>query len=226
MGADALELSGSWGVFGGTFDPIHYGHLAVAQQVREALDLDGVLFVPAGVPPHKVDRAVSESRHRVAMVELAIADNAGFRSSRAEVDRPGPSYTIDTLRILSSDLDPARGDAPQSDRLVLIVSVEALDGFEGWREPEAILRHARVVAVPRPGHDRPTEDWLSARSTGQEGRFTFLDGPWLDISSSDIRRRAAVGRSIRYLVPDAVVRYIEEHHLYLPGIVTTLEGGS
>ncbi len=208
-----MGLTGTWGVLGGTFDPVHYAHLAVAEQARDALGLDGVLFVPAGVPPHKLDARISPARHRLAMIQLAIADNDRFESSKTEIDRPGASYTIDTLRRLTDEFEG--GDAAAA-RLVLIVSVEALGGFDTWRDPQDILTLARVAAAPRPGFGSPDDAWLTQHFPGQEDRFTFLDGPHLGISSSDVRARVSTGRSVRYLVPDAVRRYIDEHHLYQP----------
>lgn len=199
------------GVMGGTFDPIHLGHLTVAEQTREALDLARVLFVPAGQPPHKRDREVSPARHRVAMVELAVSDNPRFRVSRIEVDRAGPSFAVDTLAILA-----ARADEEGRERPVFILSVEALAGFPTWRDPRMILELCRVAVVPRRGTAAPGRSWLSERFPGQEDRFVFLDGPHLGHSATDIRARVATDRSIRYLVPPAVQAYIEEHRLYRP----------
>jgi nicotinate-nucleotide adenylyltransferase len=202
---------GAWGILGGTFDPIHYAHLAIAEQARETLELAGVLFVPAGMPPHKTDRAVTAPSHRVAMVELAIAGNPGFRLSRAEIDRPGRSYAVDTLQGLLREppapFDPSAG-------FVFVLSVEALVGLRDWREPERLLRLCRLAVVPRRGYPTPGRSWVAEHFPGSEDRVIFLDGPDLGHSASTIRARAATGRSIRYLVPPAVEAYIHDHALY------------
>ena len=198
-------VPGSVGIFGGTFDPIHHGHLAIAEEAREALGLEVVRFVPAAVSPFKPDRAVTDAGHRLAMVEAAIAGNPAFEASRVELDRPGPSYTVDTLEAAA-----AAGDSDAW----LIVSSEALAGFPRWREPDRILELARVAVVPRGGFEPLDEAWVSAHFRGREDRFAFLAGPLLPISGSVVRRRAAAGRSVRYLVPEAVAAYIARNRLY------------
>lgn len=212
LATDALS-SGRWGILGGTFDPIHDGHLAIAESAREELDLAGVLFVPAGLPPHKPDRIVSAPSHRAAMVELAIADDPAFRLSRVELDRSGPSYSVDTVRLLQ-EADPE--SSPE--RFVFIVSVEALASLHTWREPRRLLELSVLAVVPRLGARSPGRAWIAEHFPGQEDRVLFLDGPELGHSASDIRRRASQGRSIRYLVPSAVEAYIKEHSLYAPDL--------
>jgi nicotinate-nucleotide adenylyltransferase len=202
-----------WGVLGGTFDPVHWAHLAIAEQTRQALDLEKVLFVPAGIPPHKRDQMVTRPSHRVAMLELAIAGNPGFRLSRVEVDRPGPSYAVDTLETLAAGSRSEGRPEP-----VMILSAEALRGLNAWREPERVLDLCRMAVVPRRGYPTPGGPWLAEHFPGREARFTFLDGPDLGHSASDIRRRVSEGRSIRYLVPEAVEAYIAEHALYPPNL--------
>jgi nicotinate-nucleotide adenylyltransferase len=197
----------SLGVFGGTFDPIHHGHLVIAEEAREALGLEMVVFVPAATSPFKTDRVVTGAAHRMAMVEAAIAGNPGFSVSTVELERPGPSFTVDTLAAFAS-----AGTGP--DALWLILSSEALAGFPRWREPSRILDLARLAVVPRGGHDPLGDAWVASSFPGREDRFAFLDGPLLPISGSVIRRRAAAGRSVRYLVPDPVARYIQTNHLY------------
>jgi len=201
----------AWGVLGGTFDPVHFAHLAIAEQTREALDLETVLFVPAGIPPHKRDQLVTGTSHRVVMLELAIAGNPCFRLSRLEVDRPGPSYAVDTVAELAK-----RSRSEGRPEPVMILSAEALRGLNTWRDPERVLDLCRVAVVPRRGYPTPGPPWLAEHFPGREARFTFLDGPDLGHSASDIRRRASEGRSIRYLVPEAVESYIAEHALYPP----------
>jgi nicotinate-nucleotide adenylyltransferase len=197
------------GVLGGTFDPVHLGHLAVAEDAREALGLAGVLFVPAGAPPHKPGAGVSPARHRLAMVELAIADNPWFRVSRLEVDREGPSYAVDTVT------EVARESAAQGrDEPVFILSVEALLDLPAWREPARIVDRCRIAVVPRPGARAPGSAWVAEHFPGREDRFRFLDRPCLGHSASDVRARVEAGLSIRYLVPAEVEAYIREHRLY------------
>ncbi len=204
-------MSGAWGILGGTFDPVHYAHLAIAEQARETLELAGVLFVPAGIPPHKTDRLISAPSHRVAMVGLAIADNPAFALSRVDVDRSGPSYSVDTVRALL-DAPPSPWDAAAG--FVFIVSAEALVGLRTWHEPEQFLELCRVAVVPRRGYPSPGRAWVAEHFPDYVDRFRFLDGPDLGNSASSIRERVAAGKSIRYLVPPAVEAYIGEHHLY------------
>jgi nicotinate-nucleotide adenylyltransferase len=201
----ARVVPGSVGIFGGTFDPIHHGHLAIAEEAREALGLEVVRFVPAAVSPFKPERAVADAGHRLAMVEAAIAGNPAFEASRVELDRPGPSYTVETLEATA-----AAGDADAW----LIVSSEALAGFPRWREPDRILELARLAVVPRGGFEPLGEAWVGSQFPGREDRFAFLPGPLLPISGSVVRRRAAAGRSVRYLVPEAVAAYIARNRLY------------
>jgi nicotinate-nucleotide adenylyltransferase len=208
------------GILGGTFDPVHLGHLAIAAAARDALGLERVLFVPAGDPWQKRDRPVTAASHRVAMIELAIAGEEGFECSRLEIDRAGPSYTVDTLEALAAD----ERDAGRDPDLWLVLSTESLVGLPTWRDPERILDLARLAIVPRgtaPTHDpdgssRPVADpaWVATTYPGREARFHFLDGPRIDLSSTGIRGRVAAGRSIDGLVPDAVAAYIGDHALY------------
>jgi nicotinate-nucleotide adenylyltransferase len=204
------DLSGATGVLGGTFDPPHLGHLAIAEDVRETLGLRRILLLPAGLPPHKPDRPVSPAADRLAMLELAVAGNAGFEVSRVEVDRPGPSYSADTVDALRSEAK-ARGE---DDRFVLILSGEALSYLPSWHEPERLLQACHIAVVERPGTRTPGRPWVGEHFPGLEDRIVFLTGPRLCHSSTDIRDRVARGRSIRYLVPPAVADYIAERQLY------------
>ena len=203
-------VHGSIGIMGGTFDPIHVGHLAAAEEAREALGLERILFVPAGQPPHKPGRPVTPASDRVAMVELAIAGNVAFELSRVEIDREGPSYTADTVELLAA---AERADGRQPD-LTLILSVESFHGLPSWHEPRRILERCRLAVVPRGGFPPPERAWLAEQFRGVPVRVAFLDAPRLRLSGSEIRRRVAAGRSIRYLVPDAVIGYIGDHGLY------------
>lgn len=202
----------SLGIMGGTFDPIHVGHLSIAEEARETLNLDRVLFVPAGRPPHKRRGAVTEVHHRVAMVDLAIIDNPTFALSLIEVDREGPSFTADTVEALASG--QGSGVVPGETELTLILSAETLADLPTWREPERIFDAARVAVVPREGYPAPDPAWVATAFPGREGRVAYLDGPMLGVSSTAIRERVARGRSIRYLVPSAVEAYILNHQLY------------
>ena len=202
-------MRGPLGIFGGTFDPIHVAHLAVAEEAAEALGLARVAFVPVGEPPHKPGREITAGEHRLAMVELAIADNEHFVADRRELERPGPSYTVDTLAQFHAD-----ATADDSPDLVLIVSAEAFLGLMTWREPRRILELARVVVAPRDGYPEAGPDFLAAHFPDLADRAVFLDSPRMRLSASELRARAAAGRSLRYLVPDAVAAYIGDHALY------------
>jgi nicotinate-nucleotide adenylyltransferase len=210
MGGGALGrpplTSRAIGIMGGTFDPIHVGHLAVAEEAREALSLEKVLFVPAGQPPHKPAGSVGRVGDRVAMVQLAIAGNPAFELSMVEVERGGPSYTVDTVAALSR----AHPDA----ELHLILSAETFAELPSWHEPDRLFEAARMAVVPREGYPAPDPAWLARAFPGREDRVEYLGGPRLGLSSTALRTRVAAGRSIRYLVPPAVEAYITEHDLY------------
>jgi nicotinate-nucleotide adenylyltransferase len=205
-------VAGSLGVFGGTFDPIHNAHLAVAEEAAEVLGLERVLFVPAGEPPHKPGREITPAEDRLAMVEIAIAGNPRFAVDRLEIDRPGPSYTVDTLEALRAGGGAASGGVATD--LVLVLSAEAFLGLMSWRAPRRVLELARVVVAPRDGYPDAGPDFLAEHLPDLADRATFLDGPRLRLSASELRARAASGRSLRYLVPDAVSAYIGDHGLY------------
>lgn len=197
---------GSVGVLGGTFDPIHHAHLAIAEQAYEQLHLAEVLFVPAAHTVHKPTAAVTPVEHRARMIELAIADNSHFTLSRIEIERGGPSYTVDTLSQL-------RAERPDEE-LFFIVSAEAARDLPTWREPARILDLSHIAIVPRLGYETPTREWLAHHFPGRADRFSYLDAPALGHSASDIRRRVAAGQSIRYLLPPGVEDYISRHALY------------
>ncbi|MDE3112417.1 MAG: nicotinate-nucleotide adenylyltransferase [Chloroflexota bacterium] len=179
------------GVFGGTFDPIHHGHLVIALAAVEQLSLDRVVFVPAKRSPLKSDAPVAGEADRLAMLERAIAGEPRFECSRAELEGNAPSYTVDTLEALS-----AKGT------LFLILGGDAVRDLDRWKDPERIRRLATIVVARRPGSEATT------------GEFVLLDTPLMDVSSRDLRARAARGRSLRYLVPDSVWRYIKDRDLY------------
>ncbi len=204
-------VAGSLGVFGGTFDPIHVAHLAVAEEAADTLGLERVLFVPAGRPPHKPGVEITAAEHRLAMVQLAIAGNERFAVDRLEMDRPGPSYTVDTLEALRASRAAAGGPT----ELSLILSAEAFLGLMTWHEPRRVVELARIVVAPRDGFPDAGPGFLEAHLPDLAGRATFLDGPRLRLSATELRERAREGRSLRYLVPDAVAAYIGDHALYL-----------
>jgi nicotinate-nucleotide adenylyltransferase len=199
------------GVMGGTFDPIHYGHLVTAEVARAHFGLDEVLFVPTGEPPHKAGRAVSPAEDRYLMTVLATATNPNFLVSRIEIERPGPSYTVDTLSALKAAFGP-------DVRLHFITGADAVREILNWRDPKTILALAEVIAATRPGYRLTGLDKLEADlDPGSFGRIRALEVPALAISSSDIRRRVAEGLPIKYLVPEAVEQYIAKMGLYRPG---------
>ncbi len=199
------DLRGAHGLFGGTFDPIHLAHLAVAEAALDDLGLADVTFIPAGQPPHKTDRSISPATDRAAMVAAAIADNPGFRLGTIELERDGPSYTVDTLQALTD-----AGVGP----LALIIAMDSFLDLPTWREPERVLALASLVLAPRDGIEEAPSDYLDRHLPGVRAHVVRLAGPYLRLSASEVRRRAAAGRSVRYLVPDAVAAYIGDHALY------------
>jgi nicotinate-nucleotide adenylyltransferase len=196
------------GVIGGTFDPLHYGHLAAAEEVRVRLNLSRVLFVVAGIPPHKLNEEVTPVEHRVAMVELGIASNPHFQISRVDVDRPGPSYSVDTISILLEQY--GRGT-----EVFFIMGLDSLVEVPAWHDPGRLIQLCHLVAVTRPGFDVDMRR-LEASVPGISSRVEIVDMPALDISSSDLQRRVSEGLPIKYQVPEEVERYINEQHLYRP----------
>lgn len=194
------------GIFGGTFDPIHLGHLHIANGLREKLDLDQIVWVVAGKPPHKRGQIVSEDDDRLAMVRLALGDTTGDIVSRVEVDRPGPSYTVDTLEQLTAELGPAR--------YFFLMGEDSLRDFPTWRNPEQILDLADLGVVGRPGIDTDLIHVTTALPA-LAGKVHLVPLDELPYSSSEIRRRVADGRPIDDLTVEPVVQYIRDHGLYL-----------
>lgn len=190
------------GVFGGTFDPIHWGHLVLAEEALLAAGLDRILFVPSGLPPHKSARTLTPFKHRLAMVRLAVAGLAAFEVSEAEADEARPHYTLDTLASLSRER-PA-------DELSFLLGSDSLLEMRSWRDPEAIIRLCPLVVLPRPGFDAAGAD------PAFTGRVTLVDGVSVSISSTLIRRRLARGAPVRFLVPGPVREYIRRNGLYRP----------
>jgi nicotinate-nucleotide adenylyltransferase len=190
---------------GGTFDPIHHGHLVAASEVAHIFGLDEVIFVPTGQPWQKQSRQVSPAEDRYLMTVIATASNPRFRVSRVDIDRPGPTYTIDTLRDL-------RAEAAPKDEFFFITGADALATMLSWHDVEEMFSLAHFVGATRPGHQL-TEAGLP------DGKVSLVEIPALAISSSECRARVAAGEPVWYLVPDGVVQYIAKRHLY------TGEGG-
>lgn len=199
------------GIFGGTFDPVHYGHLLLAECCREACGLDRVWFVPAAVAPHKQGREHSPAEHRVAMLKLAIGGHEAFEVCTLEVDRGGVNYTFETLEAIHFD----RPD----DELFLLLGGDSLADLPTWREPKRILELATPIVVRRPG--APPPEWSSLAGIASASRLSefaqyVVSMPQIGISASDLRQRVASGRSIRYQTPRAVEMYVRQHGLYSP----------
>ena len=195
------------GILGGTFDPIHTGHLIVAEEARVQLNLARVLFVPTGQPWMKAEEPLSEAQHRLNMVMLATANNSCFEVSALEIDRPGPSYTVDTLEELQRERGPGN-------ELFFILGQDSLKTFPRWRKPCRILEMCPLVAVSRPGSEALAPDSLEQQCPGASQRVVQLNGPLISISGTEIRQRVAQGLSIRYLVPREVEGYIYRNGLY------------
>ncbi len=194
------------GVFGGTFDPPHLGHLVLAEAAADHLGLASVLFVPAAIPPHKEASAVrAGAEHRLAMTQLAIAGNPRFALARTDLDRPGPHYTVDMLRLL-------RDEHPRSE-LVLLIGGDSLRDLPTWSRPEELIALASLGVLRRPADDLNLNA-LERAIPGLAARTAWIPALRLDIASSAIATAIAAGRSVRYLVPDAVLAYIEAHGLY------------
>jgi nicotinate-nucleotide adenylyltransferase len=187
------------GIMGGTFDPIHHGHLIAASEVAALFELDEVIFVPTGAPWQKSDRQVSAPEHRYLMTVIATASNPRFWVSRVDIDRAGPTYTVDTIR----DIAAQRPDA----ELYFITGADAMDQILSWKDSADVLRLARFVGVTRPGY-------VLSDAHLPSDSVVLLDVPAMAISSSDCRERVAGGHPVWYLVPDGVVQYINKHGLY------------
>ena len=196
------------GVLGGTFDPIHMGHLIIAEETRVRLALAEVLFIPAGEPWLKTNNYISPAEHRVQMVRLAIAGEPSFKLSMMEVERPGPSYTVDTIAEL-------KGQIRAGDKLFFILGWDNLMQLPQWREPSRLAQMCCLVAVPRVGYPPPDLNTLEAAIPGLSQSIVMLDAPQIEISSSEIRSRVARGLSIHHLVPEPVEKYIRQHGLYI-----------
>ena len=201
------------GVFGGTFNPIHYGHLVMAEDAREAFALDEVLWVPAGVPPHKRDAEIASPEHRLAMLERAVEGHPAFRVSDIELRRPGVSFTVDTMRQLQQEM-PGRD-------WHFIIGADTLLELHTWKDLSALLGLCRFIPVARPGvalDVRPESLGLPV-PVAKRLLDDRVAGHLIGVTSTEVRQRSRTGRSIRYLVPPAVAAYIADRHLYQPEAV-------
>jgi len=196
------------GLFGGTFDPIHHGHLVLAERCRDAAKLDRVWFLPSYAPPHKADKSLSRFEHRVEMVSLAIAGHPSFDVEPIEKELPPPSYTAETLRELHA--------RHPDDTFALILGADSVRDLPSWREPQRVVAQAELIAVPRPGVELPSREVLadSLGTAVEDIRLTVVESPLIEIASRDIRERVKLGQSIRYLVPRAVEEFVRERKLY------------
>lgn len=195
------------GILGGTFDPVHLGHLIVAQEVMERLGLAEVRFVPASQPWMKSGRNIASAEDRLRMLQLSLEENPHLVIDNRDLKRPGASYTIDTLKEMRKDLGP-------DVELFFILGVDALRGFPSWKDPGEIIKLCTLVVAPRPGYRLPNVAGLEARVPGIKSRSIILEGPRIGISAEGIRERVHQGKSLQYLVAPAVDEYIKEHRLY------------
>lgn len=195
------------GVFGGTFDPVHVGHLIVAEATRGLLGLDEVLFVTAGRPWLKDDRDITSAHHRMRMVDVAVEGNPYFRASDIETVRRGPTYTVDTLEELTERLGV-------DTELYVMAGLDALKEIDRWRRPERVLELSTLVGIARPGYQELDGGPINSVRAGASDEVVVVEGPLIGVSGTEIRERVAQGASIKYSVPELVEAYIYEHELY------------
>ncbi len=194
------------GLFGGTFDPPHLGHLILASEAQFQLELTRLLWTLTPEPPHKQDQPITSIEHRLAMVNLAIADNPSFELSRAELDRPGPHYTLDTIKLVAEQNPDAE--------IVPVIGGDSLHDLPTWHHPQELLYACHWVGVMRrPGESANLEE-LERELPGISAKVHYVDAPLLEIASREIRSRISNGRPFRYYLPDPVYHYINQHHLY------------
>lgn len=195
------------GIFGGTFDPPHLGHLILSEEAFYQLDLSLLLWVLTPNPPHKLDQTITPLEHRLSMVKLAIKDTQNFELSKVEIDRPGPHFTLDTVRILA-------GLYPQAD-LILLIGGDSLHDLPTWHQPLDLVTACHRIGVMRRPGDSIDLSALERELPGLTDRVRFVDAPLLEIASSQIRKRISEGRPYQYYLPESVYSYIKEHKLYL-----------
>lgn len=194
------------GLFGGTFDPPHLGHLILASEAQTQLELDRLLWILTPEPPHKQDQAITSVEDRLAMVQLAIADNPAFELSRIELDRPGPHYTVDTLKLIARQ-------NPGAD-IVPIIGGDSLRDLPKWHEPQQLVYACHWIGVMRRPNEESDLEALERELPGLSSKVHYVDAPLLEIASREIRSRIAEGKSVRYYLPTTVYEYIHTHHLY------------
>jgi nicotinate-nucleotide adenylyltransferase len=195
------------GVLGGTFDPVHRGHVAMAEEARKELEIEEMLMMPAGRPMSKVEEPIATAGQRLEMLRMAVAARPHLKVSTMEMERPGPSYTVDTLAELKKKYGENAG-------IYFVLGWDSLAQLPEWREPGGIVARCHLVAVPRPGLPRPSLDVLEKKLPGISKKVIFMDRPRLDISASSIREMIARGDKIDRLVPKSVAEYIIKHKLY------------
>jgi len=194
------------GLFGGTFDPPHLGHLILASEAQSQLELQRLLWILTPEPPHKQDHLITPIEHRLAMVELAIQDDPAFELSRVELDRPGPHYTLDTIKLIAQQ-------NPNAD-IVPIIGEDSLRDLPKWHQPRELVHACHWIGVMRRPNDEPNLDELEQELPGISSKIHYVDAPLMEIASSEIRNRIAGGRSVRYYLPAPVHEYIGQHQLY------------
>jgi nicotinate-nucleotide adenylyltransferase len=194
------------GLFGGTFDPPHLGHLILASEAQSQLELDRLLWILTSDPPHKQEQSITPVEQRLTMVNLAIADNPAFELSRLELDRPGPHYTVDTIKLVAKQ-------NPDAD-LIPIIGGDSLHNLPKWHRPQEIVYACHWIGVMRRPDDKANLDELERELPGIRSKIHYVDAPLLEIASRDIRERIATGKTVRYYLTPDVHEYIEQHHLY------------
>ena len=195
------------GIFGGTFDPIHNGHLAVARAAQKHLRLDRVVFVPVGTPPHKRWQPVTPAEHRWQMVALAVAENPRFSVSRVDIDRPAPQYSVDTIRLLRQAFGTS------AENTFFIIGADALSNLPSWKDAAGIVMQCRIAVVHRPGFHLDLKT-IASEIPQLPSRLVWIEMPPVPVSATEVRRRVGQGLSIDKLVPPAVAEYIARHQLY------------
>lgn len=194
------------GVFGGTFNPLHQGHLIVAEFAAETLSLDLVLFAPVGQPPHKNGRNLAAIEHRIQMIDSSITDNSRFQLSLVDVERPAPHYSVDTVKRLKAQYEQSQ--------LFFVMGGDALKDFPSWHRPSEIVEYCRLAVMRRPSSKPVQPDMHEAVMPGLKHSVDMIEAPPIGISSTRIREQLAAGKSVRYLVPNPVLDYIHAHRLY------------
>ena len=195
------------GILGGTFDPVHNGHLGVAEEVKNRLGLKKVIFVPAGMPWMKSDREITSAEHRVAMLRLALAGRSQFELSLTEINRPGSTYTVETLIEF-------RREYGGETNIYFILGYDGLNYLPKWKNAGQLIKLCRIAVVPRPGFSLPDMAGLQKQLPGLSENTVLLDAPLIDVSATEVRQRVFSGQSIRRLVPSPVAKYIASHKLY------------